>query len=820
MAGSIKIVKVFIASPGGLDDERQAARRVVDEINRSHSEHWGCEIKLVGWEYTISGYSRAQSLINQELDTCDYFVGMVWNHWGSKPDQVVGQYSSGFEEEFERAKARIEARQMRDLALFFKKIPDIQRMDQGPSVKQVIAFREKCIAQKKPLFQEFDKTGDFEPIFRATIENIGWQECLIPSKRSDALENEQPKSKPEEETKNLTSTSFLIDPKASEFLKSLSQRSDGWDLTFSYEVARLRLIGTSIYRSGNNQLHLGGHDANLLFLNRNKFVLSVQEISTLIDAGVSSFENQNMPIWYWISKLAKPGTYYDQLEMLSVFGNAEEKPNAIAILQRAKRQTPQFGDTVDRKFVLNDWLTSDGDIKVFEAAIEFLKTNGTQDDLPIIETLISKAISQRRPALEGCIIGILTRGDKANAIAKLIAFDPDPIDDEIIRNVFSDLASISSETLTACLFLKSRTARKLSTVELFSRKAIATGVAERLMADDDSEIRLIAIKSLSKNGVVLAEEAIKGALIVQKNRTHGLFGFGIATETDDSSYTQYLRDQLAEFSYSELESRCNASSVFDHLALSVRYTRFTAKSRAEIIQHLANGFKDFTESKIQDMIRVYGTSSKLVEDARDLETFLSARMTNFAFEALCVHARREDLAAIRKGIEREEVKFSKYAMQFIARYGDWSDHDRILKSYGRVRQRRNSLFEKTDYGHESLAHALYSIGRLRLVDLLSLDLDMEVKQAIYLQMGRQDILRLAKDFLSKELRRPETEVRKVVALKCIQAMPRSGITKMLRAYTADMEGLFYNVVHWLDLGASMPREEVQTISKFELESFK
>ena len=77
MPSSIKVVKVFIGSPGGLDTERQAAQRIVSEVNRSHSEHWGCQLKLVGWEETLPGYRRAQSLINQDLDKCEYFVGVL-----------------------------------------------------------------------------------------------------------------------------------------------------------------------------------------------------------------------------------------------------------------------------------------------------------------------------------------------------------------------------------------------------------------------------------------------------------------------------------------------------------------------------------------------------------------------------------------------------------------------------------------------------------------------------------------------------------------------------------------------------------------------
>src|SRR5262249_10637766 len=148
-----------------LDTERQTAKSIIDEINQSHAEHWSCQIKLVGWEATLPGYSRAQSLINQDLDKCDYFVGILWNHWGSKPDDGNGKYSSGFEEEFERAKTHLNDGFMKDIALYFKDIHEAQIKDPGPSLRKVLDFREKCIKARRPLFKQFAEPQEFGRLF-------------------------------------------------------------------------------------------------------------------------------------------------------------------------------------------------------------------------------------------------------------------------------------------------------------------------------------------------------------------------------------------------------------------------------------------------------------------------------------------------------------------------------------------------------------------------------------------------------------------------------------------------------------------------------
>jgi len=99
------VLTAFIASPGDVNDERQATRKAVDELNKALKKiNW--HIELLGWEDTMPGFSRPQAQINKDLDLCQLFIGILWKRWGSKS----GRYSSGFQEEFERAIKRQKAR--------------------------------------------------------------------------------------------------------------------------------------------------------------------------------------------------------------------------------------------------------------------------------------------------------------------------------------------------------------------------------------------------------------------------------------------------------------------------------------------------------------------------------------------------------------------------------------------------------------------------------------------------------------------------------------------------------------------------------------
>ena len=48
---------------------------------------------------------------------------------------------------------------MKDIALFFKDISEVQLKNLHPTYKRVNKFREECLRRRKPLFKEFKETG-------------------------------------------------------------------------------------------------------------------------------------------------------------------------------------------------------------------------------------------------------------------------------------------------------------------------------------------------------------------------------------------------------------------------------------------------------------------------------------------------------------------------------------------------------------------------------------------------------------------------------------------------------------------------------------
>jgi len=168
MPSARKIIRTFLASPGDLQDERQAIRGVVNEFNESWANELGYQVELIGWEETVAGFGRPQHLINQDLDRCDLFLGMIWKRWGTPPDHD-GDFSSGFEEEFERSMARCEETGRPEILLFFRQVPDEFMEDPGDDLKKVLEFRKTVTAGKKILFQNFSTVRDIETLARKSI---------------------------------------------------------------------------------------------------------------------------------------------------------------------------------------------------------------------------------------------------------------------------------------------------------------------------------------------------------------------------------------------------------------------------------------------------------------------------------------------------------------------------------------------------------------------------------------------------------------------------------------------------------------------------
>ncbi|MEM7305782.1 MAG: SUMF1/EgtB/PvdO family nonheme iron enzyme [Planctomycetota bacterium] len=83
-ARSARLLRVFVASPGDVQPEREALSGVVERINATDGEERGVRLDLWRWEKRATpGLGEPQDLINPELDQADVVVVVFWNRFGT-----------------------------------------------------------------------------------------------------------------------------------------------------------------------------------------------------------------------------------------------------------------------------------------------------------------------------------------------------------------------------------------------------------------------------------------------------------------------------------------------------------------------------------------------------------------------------------------------------------------------------------------------------------------------------------------------------------------------------------------------------------------
>jgi hypothetical protein len=148
-------LSLFLASPGGLDDYRTAARECAGALRRTLAASLGVELDLVGWEDLPPAYGRPQGVINPSVDEANVLVAILGRRLGSP----TGVAESGFVEEFERMATRARAGEDVAILTYMQELPPEELEDPGEKLRAVLAFRERL--QGEVLFKQVRSVDHF-----------------------------------------------------------------------------------------------------------------------------------------------------------------------------------------------------------------------------------------------------------------------------------------------------------------------------------------------------------------------------------------------------------------------------------------------------------------------------------------------------------------------------------------------------------------------------------------------------------------------------------------------------------------------------------
>lgn len=807
MAETRRVVRVFLASPGDLKDERVAAKRAAEEVNSTVANSLGYDIELVGWEDTISSTGRPQALINKELATCELFLGMMWRRWGTPPDNE-GRYTSGFEEEFEISQKRNSETGNPEIKMFFKRVDDAYLADPGPDLTKVTAFRSKLIQEKKILFQDFANERDLEGKIRICLAR--YIQTLRDSESSSPAETNTTIQASASDHSSTPTAGNLAVVSGEGFLHKFARMADDVDsvedLTY-LEVARIRLVANSVSKPGNDEARLGSHDANLLFSNRAQLELGWAELRGLVDCGLKSLRHENTPLWHWLSVVERRIPYY--LRLCAVAGTESEQLGAIAAMKRIK-MIPEADELWSREMLARHWFSEAGTADVRVAGLQYLAELGTDSDLQIVRDQLARNDSQTSRAALEAIIAITYRYNRAQALKEAIETATENISDASVELVRGELEHAPIELLLAGAMHRNTSLRLACVRQLKLRKGLDIQTAEKLLGDSSASIRYEAMTFLLQEGTPFTEDSARPILVKPSGRGLGIW----SSHSNGAEFFDLFRaDLVAKKKEPELSKLAEAAGIYDDVAYFVLCEKYFSNRKAELRKNVDDHFEGYLEQKLIQVGRLGLDELSF----RDLADYTQKNLTRRGLDILCRKEQKQDLERVRANLRSGFASYSDHDIRYLMHLGGWEDLSLIVsaskpKYMGGLLGARDEDRATVRLG----ARAFTKIAGDRFEVALGIEMPSDLKAQVLLAASNRQFLKLKRSSIMAVLNDASDHVRRAGALRCVGTMPRKSLESLLAEYT-DQNYRYYNVIHWLDLGISRSRDVVKSVASSELE---
>jgi hypothetical protein len=502
-----RVFSIFLASPGDLKPEREAARDIVNAINSTlQKAGYGWQIELQRWEETSPGFGRPQELINEMVDDCELFVGILWERWG----QPTGLYSSGFEEEFERAKARRLSSGVPEVWLVFKSISPEKAQDPGPQLTKVLEFKNREIELRHVLFHE---VKDFED-WKAKFQNWLWEHILKVIRKGEqeaaSQENASPVQTlslvPETQVGGLVSTNGV--PEQVQLLpKFLTRALQDPNLEFTveeqnhsteFDIARMFLLAFTWLSGRYTAETLSVHQVNLLYKFRDRLVCTPQENAQLLRSLVVD-TGDVIPGWFWFQDTNTEEMTNELMVMATADVSDRIRERSIRFMTAKKLLIPR------ERYV--ELPLSDDNSDVRSAAFRYLASLGDESALSLLEAIQANDATMKSSELSFARLTLLSRFNPVHAFKETLSRDTYLGSDE--TNIFKEcVSSVSDEDLAEALGDGFPDAlREISLREFVDRGTLPTERAKALIADSSKIVRAIALESLAKSGSMAGIDA-------------------------------------------------------------------------------------------------------------------------------------------------------------------------------------------------------------------------------------------------------------------------------------------------------------------------
>lgn len=817
MPSTRNILTAFIASPGDVNEERKAAREIVERLNDAlKSINW--QIELLGWEDTLPGAGRPQELINKDLDLCELFIGILWKRWGTK----TGKYSSGFEEEFERARKRRKTTDSPEMWLAFKDVDRDSINDPGEQLKKVLDFKNQQIKNREVLFKTFADTEDWKEQLHSwllkhvlglyqvstlaeSIENTAKPNKTVDSRETLQLKeyivSEYTESQSEiQDSANVNPANEQLINAASALIEVLNHKlsdQDSEEKSFNLlDATRIQLYATAITSEKYTAERLDVHTANLLYKEKESLSLTEAE-SHLILRSIVGDENETVPGWYWFSYL---GTQELESSLLSLaLGDSDTnvRERTLKLLTSANFEphfAPPFG-------VVRNCLKDTAET-VRLAALGYLGAYGREKDLPEIEELLNDADYRVRDEAKYARLRILLRSDTEAAFNEI--FNPES---DIELKYLSPYIQPTIETVTTEFLLDKlnelRAERKVFvTNELIKRNALNKQQLEVLIKDKNQEVRKIAYIELANYvNTQEAEQLLKE--FPKSDDDYIEFNYYLDYSALSSKQNNGKICLYQKFTFEELLEKINFYRLETTVVIRAM-AKYYPESALDLIRtYLNDEFEGLESEAYQLFASSYGEIS--AQDMRLHKEFSKNVLATHSLEILFTYGKETDVNIARKYFKSTDAPVRFEALRIIERFGDESDLDLLF----------SLLKDSSEKFRLVAARGILRFAEKRkdIVPVLLDTNDLKIVALVVSNLYSKKSL-LTKQFLKALLRKENAVIRKMSVSVITNRYSKEEIKNLLESYQSTPT-YYYNVVNWLDKMLYAPKN-LRQVFKAEL----
>jgi len=799
MVATRKVLPVFLASPSDVADEREAVREAVSSATRMVSD-LGWSIELYGWEDTPPCAGRPQAVINHDVDACDVFVGLLWKRWG----QPTGEYSSGFQEEFQRAKKRNEVTGCPALWLAFKKINPSECEDPGEQLKAVLAFREERIAARDVLFKEF---GDAQELGSRLVE---WLVLHVQQLAKDTPS--EARLSPQEPAAPLPATAENApmqvekksEPAAEQIRATLGAIADALltqdglpaegkvQATDAFDVARLYLASATMMSDTETGERLGVHEINVIYKHREHLQLTGNEEGLLWRTLIAAAYD-NVPGWFWFRDRGHKDLTVSVFFMALKDSDKGVREQALKIATDA-RLIPDGVPWVQ----LANLVLSEREAPVRKAGLGYLVAVAPDEQIPAMLDALAAGGMQSDPAVQEALLRLAVRQNADAAFSAAIQGSLDA--SATLTAIRAAHAAVKTEVLIKALADARPKVREFAARELARQGNLSKDEAGRLVGDASYACRQVAFEALVSMG-----ERPLPALVRKQLEPPTRAGESPRARAFRSIVTnpEIIIARLFEScTHDQLLPLVGWASVDGSIAYRTLALRHFDSFGQRVRADLGNRFAGMESEWYAPLTAKYGEA--FVQELRDeqsrrgLSEFIRRKFAAAALDGLGRNGGKEDVPLARGYLEPPlpeypgDVEVS--AVSVLARFGDTSDVDLLLQlaktQGGDLKKAATQAVLQLAPGVGGAAHALLESG--------DADLFRDATRAL----GHEDVQEVRKALLPY-IESPDVGIRETVLAYLACTCDEDALAEVLKAYPRGTT-TYYNVICWLDRLAYSP----------------